>query len=249
VKLIYFETLGYDTSFAHIIPINLCQSSNLYLKKMAYLLAALLVKPGDELCLLMNNTIIKDLQNENTFVIMTTLTLLRYFLTDYLVSHIIPILKKLIRHPTSIIRRKTYLALYNINQHFSHHLADIKAYAIEALSDQETPVIFAGLTMVYPMVMRNPHQNKDLTKRLVEVLWHILDHKYPKEYDYHRIPAPWAQIDLLKMLESLGRNDQQASSAMYEVLDKVIRYCTNISSSTLLGMKRCTSTRAFCSRR
>jgi hypothetical protein len=47
VKLIYFETLGYDTSFAHIIPINLCQSSNLYLKKMAYLLAALLVKPGD----------------------------------------------------------------------------------------------------------------------------------------------------------------------------------------------------------
>lgn len=30
---------------------------------MAYLLAALLVKPGDELCLLMNNTIIKDLQS------------------------------------------------------------------------------------------------------------------------------------------------------------------------------------------
>lgn len=122
VKLIYFETLGYDTSFAHILPINLCQSPDLYLKKMSYLLAALLVKPGDELCLLMNNTIIKDLQNENAFVIMTTLTLLRYFLTDYLVSHIIPILRKLIRHTTSIIRRKAYLALYNIHQTFKHHL-------------------------------------------------------------------------------------------------------------------------------
>lgn len=167
VKLIYFETLGYDTSFAHIIPINLCQSSNLYLKKMAYLLAALLVKPGDELCLLMNNTIIKDLQNENTFVIMTTLTLLRYFLTDYLVGHIVPVLKKLIRHQTSIIRRKSYLALYNISQHFSHHLMDIKAYAVEALNDQESPVLFAGLAMIHPIIMKNPHQNKELTKRLV----------------------------------------------------------------------------------
>jgi vesicle coat complex subunit len=84
----------------------------------------------------MNNTIIKDLQNENTFVIMTTLTLLRYFLTDYLVVNITPVLKKLIRHPTSIIRRKSYLALYNIHQNFTHHLMDIKLYAIEALNDQ-----------------------------------------------------------------------------------------------------------------
>jgi vesicle coat complex subunit len=134
---------------------------------MAYLLAALLVKPGDELCLLMNNTIIKDLQNENAFVIMTTLTLLRYFLTDYLVSHIVPILKKLTRHTTSIIRRKSYLALYNINQNFSHHLIDIKSLAVEALNDQDTPVMFAGLNIIFTTVMKNPHQNKELTKRLV----------------------------------------------------------------------------------
>jgi hypothetical protein len=91
---------------------------------------------------------------------MTTLTLLRYFLTDYLVTHIIPILKKLIRHQTSIIRRKSYLALYNINQHFSYHLMDIKTYAVDALNDAESPVLFAGLTMIYPIVMKNPHQNK-----------------------------------------------------------------------------------------
>lgn len=46
VKLIYFETLGYDTSFAKILPINLCQSNGLYMKKISYLLSAMLVKPG-----------------------------------------------------------------------------------------------------------------------------------------------------------------------------------------------------------
>lgn len=110
--------MGYDASFAHILPINLCQSPNLYLKKMSYLLAALLVKPGDELGLLMNNTITKDLQSENAFVVMTTLTLLRYFLTPDLVVNIIPQLRKLLKHNTSIIRRKSYLVLYNINQNY-----------------------------------------------------------------------------------------------------------------------------------
>lgn len=85
---------------------------------MSYLLAALLVKPGDDLGLLMNNTIIKDLQSENAFVVMTTLTLLRYFLTPELVQNIMPHLRKLLKHNTSIIRRKSNLVLYNISQSY-----------------------------------------------------------------------------------------------------------------------------------
>lgn len=86
----------------------------MYLKKISYLLAAMLVKQGDDIGLLMNNTILKDLQSENTFVVMTTLTLLRYFITQDLVAHILPILKKLLKHQTSIIRRKSYLVLLNL---------------------------------------------------------------------------------------------------------------------------------------
>ena len=167
---------------------------------MSYLLAALLVKPGDDLGLLMNNTIVKDLQSDNTFVVMTTLTLLRYFLTHELVGHSIPILKKLVKHQTSIIRRKSYLVLMNIHQNYPHLFGEIKISAIEALNDSETPVIFAGVSMLHRAIVANSHQFKDVAKKLVEILWNILEHKYPKEYDYHRIPAPWMQISLLEML-------------------------------------------------
>ena len=61
VKLIYFETLGHNTSFARILPINLCQSKSPYLKKISYLLAAMLIQPGEKLAFLMQNTILKDL--------------------------------------------------------------------------------------------------------------------------------------------------------------------------------------------
>lgn len=131
---------------------------------------------------------------------MTALTLLRYFLSGSLITHIIPILKKLTKHSTSIISRKSYLVLFNIHQTFREHLPDIKAAAVEALNNNDPPVMFAGLSMIYSIVISNPHQNKELTKRLAEILKDILDHKYPKEYDYHRIPAPWAQVEILKMM-------------------------------------------------
>ena len=83
----------------------------------------------------MNNTIAKDFHSENTFIIMTTLTLLRYFLTEQLISQIMTILKKLTKHNTSIIRRKSFLALFNIYQNFNSELPDIKSFALEALND------------------------------------------------------------------------------------------------------------------
>jgi AP-4 complex subunit epsilon-1 len=137
VKLIYFETLGYDTSFAHILPINLCQSGNMYLKKMAYLLAALLVRPGDKLCVLMHNTIQKDLQSENSFVILTSLTMLRYFLTQDLVPHLLPLLAPLLKHNIAIIRRKSYLLLLDFHQRFGSlpALPPLKPQVVQALSD------------------------------------------------------------------------------------------------------------------
>jgi AP-4 complex subunit epsilon-1 len=41
-----------------------------------------------------------------------------------------------------------------------------------------------------------------------------MDHKYPLEYDYHKLPAPWIQIDILKILEKLGKNDNNTSKLM-----------------------------------
>ena len=83
----------------------------------------------------MNNTIEKDLNAENTFVVMTTLTMMRYFLTEDLVHRILPIIKKLLKHQTSIIRRKSYLVLYNIHQVYPHLFEDVKQLSIEALHD------------------------------------------------------------------------------------------------------------------
>ena len=84
----------------------------------------------------MNNTILKDIVSDNTFVVMTTLTLLRYFLTEDLVRQILPTLKTLITHQTSIIRRKSFFVLFDIHQKYKHLFSDIKPLVDKAINDR-----------------------------------------------------------------------------------------------------------------
>lgn len=58
---------------------------------------------------------------------------------------------------------------------------------------------------------------QDLVPSFVSILKQIIERRLPRDFDYHKVPAPWMQIKLLKLLALLGKDDQSASEAMYEV--------------------------------
>jgi AP-4 complex subunit epsilon-1 len=64
---------------------------------------------------------------------------------------------------------------------------------------------------------------KDLVPSFVSILKQITEHKLPRDFDYHRMPAPWLQMKLLQLLAVLGASDQSASEQMYEVLHSVMK--------------------------
>lgn len=65
-----------------------------------------------------------------------------------------------------------------------------------------------------------------MTDDFCRILRDIILHKYPKEYDYHRVGAPWMQIEILKVLAMLGRNDPRISNKIYDVVEKTLRKST-----------------------
>lgn len=64
---------------------------------------------------------------------------------------------------------------------------------------------------------------KDLTNHFIIILKQIIDHRLPRDYDYHRIPAPWIQVKILEILSCLGTDDEENSKLMYEIITTVLK--------------------------
>lgn len=81
----------------------------------------------------------------------------------------------------------------------------------------------SSLPLLLDMVHEDPVAHKDLVSSFVSILKQITEHRLPRDYDYHRIPAPWVQLHLLRILAVLGCGDQASSEQMYEVIVDVMR--------------------------
>jgi len=44
-----------------------------------------------------------------------------------------------------------------------------------------------------------------LIPAFVQILWQVIEHRLPKSFDYHGVPAPWVQVHLLDILGILGK--------------------------------------------
>ncbi len=112
----------------------------------------------------MNNTIMKDLQSDNIFVVMIALTMIRYFAVNDNIDTFLPFVLKLTKSKTSVLRKKSLLVLYNFHAVDSKYVTNIKNLGLEALGDTDTSVVFTGSFILKMLVVANPHGHKDVVK-------------------------------------------------------------------------------------
>jgi len=92
-----------------------------------------------------------------------------------------------------------------------------------ALCDRDPSVMAASLNYYLDEVKKRPSDFKDLLNSFILILKQVTDHRLPKDYEYHRTPAPWIQTKILEILAFLGAEDQVASDTMYDILTSVLR--------------------------
>ncbi|KAL0026447.1 hypothetical protein WJX79_010441 [Trebouxia sp. C0005] len=228
VRLIYVEMLGQDASWAHVKALQACSETNLITKKVAYLASSLFLDYKDDTIILVVNTLSTDLKSDNYLVVCSALTAICKLISPDLINAVLPRTLELLTHPKELVRKKAVMALdryLQLDPERDGPLAgvDLDRHLRQALCDKDPSVMSAALCALQEAIQRDPKPYKNLIPSFVSILKQVAEHRLPKAFDYHRTPAPFLQIKLLRILGQLGASDKQASDNMYAVVADSMR--------------------------
>lgn len=223
IRLMYVEMLGHDASFGYIKAVEMTASTNLMQKRVGYLTCSLVLSPTHEFRFMIINQLQRDLQSSNHLEVCSALMAVCKLVTVEMIPAVQPMILDLLRHDAELVRKKAVMAVHRFHQLNPEAIGDTGDALRRTLCDRDPSVMGAALCILHDLALVNPSDYKDLVPSFVSILKQITEHRLPREFDYHRIPAPWIQIRLLKILALLGQADQQTSEGMYEVLHDVMR--------------------------
>lgn len=242
IRLMYVELLGHDASFGYVHAVQLTASQDISQKRVGYLCCALFLSPDHEFRFMIVNQLSRDMQSANILEVSAALVALCKLLTVDSLPALLPTITELLKHEQSFIRKKAVMALHRCYQLSPESVSHLNDTFRKMLYDKDPSVMSASLCILHDLVKLDPNPHKDVVTTLVSILKQIIEHKLPKEFDYHRIPAPWIQIKLIQILSLLGKNDQKASEQMYAVLHECMRRADtgiNAGHAVIYGMFYC----------
>ena len=223
IRAIYIEMLGHEAPFAHLFSVNLTQDKNYLNKRVGYLACSLLLNEDSEFLILLVASLQKDIQSTNWVEVCMALTTVIKFANPTIMQAVTEPILKLLDHKNEQIRKKAVMCLYKFYQVSPNSVPDCDERMRRLLCDFDPSVMAATLPYFKEQAMKDPDKYKDLVSPLIVILKQVIEHKLPRDYDYHRFPAPWIQVIILEILSILGRDDQSYSENMYEIIGQCLR--------------------------
>jgi len=222
VRAFYAEMLGQSADFAHIHCVNLSSSPDLLFKRTGYLATWLCVNPESELMYLIVSNLQRDMKSNNFLEISAALNAAAKLIRPELMTCINADIGGLLGHVNSLVRKKAVLCLHAFYRKSDGLIADEKLFR-QALCDRDPAVMGASLGLFHDVILSDPQKQVDLLPSLVVILKQIVEHRLSRDFDYHRVPAPWLQIKLLKLIAILAADNKVLTEKCVDVLGEVVR--------------------------
>ncbi|ORC90916.1 putative epsilon-adaptin, putative,AP-1/4 adapter complex gamma/epsilon subunit [Trypanosoma theileri] len=226
VRTFYAEMLGHSAEFAHIQCVNLSSSPDLLFKRTGYLGTWLTVGPEHELMYLIVSNLQRDMKSTNFLDIAAALTAARKMLRPELMTAINAEVVSLLNHPNALVRKKVIQTMQAFYRKSDGLIGDCKLFR-RALCDQDPSVMGAALHLFSDVIYADPVSQRDLIPIFKSILRQITENRLSRDYDYHRIPAPWFQMKILKILSMLIGDDQLLANECEDILTEVIKRSDN----------------------
>jgi len=235
-KLLFIHMLGYPTHFGQIECLKLIACGKFTEKRVGYLGLTQLLNEGNEILMMVTNTIQKDLEPQrNPSVIALALTAVANISTGEMCRQLSRDVEGLLTSSQSYIKKKACLAGVRVIKLVPELAEDYVPRVRALMEDRNHGVLLTGSCLVIEMMLADDiyiEECKYLVPILVRMLKNLMLSGYSTEYEISGISDPFLQVKVLRMLRLLGHKDSSVSDEMNDVLAQI---ATNTDGSKNAG--------------
>ncbi|PVH98694.1 Adaptor protein complex AP-2 alpha subunit [Periconia macrospinosa] len=204
-KLLYIYILGWNVDFGHLEAVNLISATKYSEKQIGYLAVTLFLHEEHELLHLVVNSIRKDLMGHNELNNCLALHAIANVGGREMGEALSGDVHRLLISPASkaFVKKKAALTLLRLYRKYPNIVQNEWAERIISLMDDpDMGVALSVTSLVMALVQDNQEQYKGSYVKAADRLKRIvIDNECAEGYYYYKVPCPWIQVKLLKLLQ------------------------------------------------
>ncbi|GAA5898887.1 hypothetical protein JCM6882_004023 [Rhodosporidiobolus microsporus] len=228
-KIIFTSILGYPVDIGHMEAVNLISSTKYSEKQIGYLALTLLMHENSDIVRLVVNSIRKDLDEMNETTNCLALHAIANVGGAEMAEALAPDVHRLLISPTSksFVKKKAALTLLRLYRKHPEVIpaADWALRIVSILDDQNLGVVVAVASLVLALAQDNLEAYAISYQKAVNRLSKIvLQGEYSPDYIYYKIPIPWLQVKLLRLLQYYPPSeDPTLRLVLHNVLERILK--------------------------
>ncbi|SCZ92468.1 BZ3500_MvSof-1268-A1-R1_Chr5-2g07886 [Microbotryum saponariae] len=228
-KIIFTSILGYPVDVGHMEAVNLISSTKYSEKQIGYLALTLLMHENSDLVRLIVNSIRKDLDGLDETVNCLALHAIANIGGAEMAEALASDVHRLLISPTSrsFVKKKAALTLLRLYRKHPGVIpsAEWASRIVSIMDDQDLGVALAVASLVLTLAQDNLSAYTVAYQKAVERLAKIvLENEYPSDYLYYKVPIPWLQVKLLRLLQYYPPSeDANLRLTLHKVLERILK--------------------------
>ncbi|XP_064148392.1 AP-1 complex subunit gamma-like 2 isoform X2 [Loxodonta africana] len=234
-KLLYVHMLGYPAHFGQMECLKLIASPRFSDKRMGYLGAMLLLDERQDAHLLITNSIKNDLSQGSQPVQGLALCTLSTVGSAEMCRDLATEVEKLLLQPSPYVRKKAVLTAVHMIRKVPELSNIFLPPCAQLLQERHHGILLGTITLITELCEGSPAALRHFRKvvpQLVEILRTLVTSGYSAEHSISGVSDPFLQVQILRLLRILGRNHEDSSETMNDLLAQV---ATNTETSRNAG--------------
>ncbi|EGD79661.1 hypothetical protein PTSG_10511 [Salpingoeca rosetta] len=205
----------------------------------------LLLDEGKELHLMVTNSLKQDMNNPNPNIAGFALCTLGAIASAEMARDLADEVEKLLRSSSPALKKKATLCAVRLIRKEPELVEQFIPATRSLLSERNHAVLLTGVMLLREMAQLNAgclESFRRMVPSLVRLLKTLTSSGYSPEYDVHGINDPFLQTSIVRLLQILGHNNDEASEAMNDVLAEIAtntQTTTNVGNAVLYEVVKC----------